>query len=63
MYLGILLFIAVVVYAVVIQSKFCNRLARAYGKSSGFAVGLFFLGSIFLCILAFGKSEYQGPQA
>lgn len=35
-------------------------LAKSFGKSGGFAVGLIFLGPIFLCILAFGKSEYVG---
>ena len=38
------------------------NLARAYGKSTGFGVGLIFLAPIFLCILGFDKSEYAGPQ-
>lgn len=37
-------------------------LAHAYGKSTGFGVGLIFLPAIFLCILGFGKDEYVGPQ-
>lgn len=34
------------------------KLAKAYGKSGGFAVGLIFLPIIFLCILAFGDAEH-----
>jgi len=36
------------------------KLAKAYGKSGGFAVGLIFLSVIFMCILAFDQSMYQG---
>ena len=43
-----------------IKSMIC--LAHAYGKSTGFGVGLIFLAPIFLCILGFGGAEYQGPQ-
>lgn len=39
------------------------KLAKAFGKSGGFAVGLIFLNSIFLLILAFGSAEYQGTEA
>lgn len=38
------------------------KLAKAFGKSGGFAVGLIFLPFIFQCILGFGKAEYQGIQ-
>lgn len=34
-------------------------LAKAFGKSSGFAVGLILLNTIFIMILAFGSAEYQ----
>ena len=37
------------------------KLAQAFGKGIGFAVGLFFLSIIFLAILAFDSSTYQGP--
>ena len=57
--LGVMILLAVVVTAIVIQAKFCKRLALAYGKPTSFAVGLFFLQAIFVCILAFDKSEYQ----
>ena len=40
------------------------KLAKAFGKSGGFAVGLIFLSIIFYCILAFDQSRYLGvPEA
>ena len=36
------------------------KLAKAFGKSGGFAVGLIFLSIIFYCILAFDQSTYLG---
>ncbi len=35
------------------------NLAKAFGKGSGFAVGLIILNTIFIMILAFGNAEYQ----
>lgn len=35
-------------------------LAKAYGKSTGFGLGLFFLGFIFYPILGFGDAQYVG---
>lgn len=35
------------------------NLAKAFGKDSAFTVGLVLLNTIFMMILAFGKSEYQ----
>ena len=35
--------------------------AKSYGKGGGFAVGLFFLGFIFVPILAWGPATYLGP--
>lgn len=41
----------------------CNvKLAQAFGKGIGFAIGLIFLPVIFEPILAFGDSQYLGPQ-
>jgi hypothetical protein len=37
-----------------------QELAKKFGKSEGFGVGLFFLGIIFMAILAFGDAEYVG---
>lgn len=39
------------------------NLSKAFGRSGAFAVGLFFLQPIFICILGFGNSEYQGTAA
>lgn len=38
------------------------NLAKAFGKSTGFAVGLIFLNFIFMLILAFGDAQYVGPK-
>ena len=39
------------------------ELAKAYGKSTGFGIGLFLLGSIFRPILGLGNATYVGPQS
>ena len=39
-----------------------NRLSKAFGKSTGFTLGLIFLSPIFMLILGFGDAQYQGPQ-
>jgi uncharacterized membrane protein YhaH (DUF805 family) len=39
----------------------CLDLAKSFGKGVGFGIGLIFLGFIFMCILAFGSAQYQGP--
>lgn len=36
-------------------------LTKSFGKSSAFAVGLILLSPIFILILAFDDSRYQGP--
>lgn len=38
------------------------KLAKAFGKGTGFGIGLWLLSLIFLSILAFDSSEYQGVQ-
>ncbi|MDY5276243.1 MAG: DUF5684 domain-containing protein, partial [Erysipelotrichaceae bacterium] len=38
------------------------KLARAYGKSTAFGLGLLFFQPIFIMILGLGDSEYLGPQ-
>ena len=56
-------FVAFVVYELVITFKLYRRLANAFGKSTGFAAGLTFLTPIFLSILAFGNAQFRGnPQ-
>lgn len=39
-----------------------NLLAKKFGKSEGFTVGIVFLGFIFLPILAFGSATYEGKE-
>lgn len=41
---------------------FSISMARSFGKSDAFAVGLFFCEPIFYLILAFGNSTYLGPK-
>ena len=55
-FLLLLIPIANIVFAIITMVK----LAKAFGKSGGFAVGLIFLSVIFYCILAFDHSEYAG---
>jgi len=40
--------------------KIYIEIAHKFGKSTGFGVGLVFLGVIFMPMLAFGKTEYKG---
>ena len=48
---------------IIIAIMWCINLAKAFGKSTGFAVGLIFLEFIFILILAFGSAKYIGKQA
>lgn len=57
--LFVLVFIVVNIYFSVIYNV---SIAKSYGKSDSFAVGLILLPGIFLPILAFGKNEYLGPK-
>ena len=56
MFLLLLIPVANIVFLI----KFIFDLAKAYGKSVGFGFGLLFLSMIFMIILAFDHSEYQG---
>ena len=56
-----LIAIALGIASIVIMAKQCGRVARAYGRGTGTAVGLFFLPMIFDCILGFGKAVYTAP--
>ncbi|MBE5777555.1 MAG: hypothetical protein E7326_08670 [Clostridiales bacterium] len=59
--LGALVLLGMLIALIVYQAKYCNRLAKSFGKPTSFAVGLFFLNMIFTYILAFEQNEYQGP--
>lgn len=49
-------------YNIYWEIKTMIKLAHAFGKSTGFGIGLIFLTPIFLCILGFGDAKYVGPQ-
>ena len=46
------------VIMIVINWKLAKALAGAFGKSTGFALGLFFFPNIFQLILGFGTAKY-----
>ena len=48
--------------AIVILSIASYKLGKAFGKSTGFIVGLILLPPVFYMMLGFGKSTYLGPQ-
>lgn len=48
------------IVAFVIQCIAMNKLAKSFGRGTGFTVGLIFLTPIFLMILGFGRSQYWG---
>ena len=48
---GIIMLVVGIVYS--------NKLAKAFGKGTGFTVGLILLPNIFTLILGFGSSEYD----
>ncbi|MBQ1838875.1 MAG: hypothetical protein II127_04585, partial [Ruminococcus sp.] len=52
-----LLTLAFSVFAIVITLRLNIRLAKAFGKGVGFALGLTFLNVVFYPILAFGKAQ------
>ncbi|MCM1498529.1 MAG: DUF5684 domain-containing protein [Clostridium sp.] len=57
-WLFLLMFVPIVNIVVSIMLIF--KLAKAFGQGVGFGFGLLFLSPIFLLILAFGSSEYEG---
>ncbi len=60
--LGILIGLAEMVATVYFGILVAKSTANAFGKDTGFAVGLYFLGPIFYCILGFGKAKYEGAK-
>ena len=51
-----------VLVGIIIDLFQSHALSCSFGHGIGFTLGLLFLTPIFLLILAFGSSEYQGPQ-
>ena len=41
----------------------CMEVAKKFGKTETFGIGLFFLGPICWAMLAFGSAEYQGGKS
>jgi hypothetical protein len=64
-FLFLLCFIPIVgiLVSVVLAVIIYGDLARSFGKGWGYAIGLLFLGIVFLPMLAFGDATYQGPAA
>jgi hypothetical protein len=58
-----LLLMLIPVVNIVIWIMISLDVARAFGKGSGFGIGLIFLPIIFYPILAFGDAKYQGIPA
>ncbi len=56
---GLLVYIPYV--GVIFAFYLCYLLAKSFGKSVLFAIGLVFLGIIFFPVLAFGDAKYLGP--
>ena len=56
-----MLVILIKIILVVISIIYSIKLARAFGRGTGFAIGLIFLQPIFMLILGFGDDRYYGP--
>jgi hypothetical protein len=46
---------------IVIMILICIDLAKCFGQSAGFGIGLALLGFVFFPILGFGSARYTGP--
>ncbi|MCU9534043.1 DUF5684 domain-containing protein [Streptococcus sp. CSL10205-OR2] len=42
--------------------RFSLDMAKSYGKSTAFGIGIFLLSPLFISIIGYGASEYQGVQ-
>ena len=51
------------IIAEIISIMYSVKLAKAFGKGTGFAIGLIFLSPIFILILGLGDSTYHGAQS
>lgn len=57
----LLLIILVPIANLVFGIWMINLLSKSFGKSTGFTLGIIFLGIIFIPVLGLGKAEYKGP--
>ena len=55
-----MLLLLIPLYNIYVAIKFNIDLAHAFGKTTGFGIGLIFLNTIFMCILGFDSSTYIG---
>ena len=56
-----ILFKLIPLYNIYVIIKFYLDLAHAFGKTTGFGIGLMFLTPIFMCILGFDDSTFTSP--
>lgn len=61
--IGWIAYVAEAIISIVMMAILSKRLATAFKKGTGFAVGLFFLPFIFEMILAFGSAKYDKKAA
>ena len=47
---------------VILSIVYCVNLAKSFNKGKGYALGLIFLNTIFMMILAFGDAQYVGER-
>ena len=52
-----------VIAVCVLNIKKTHRMAKVFGHGVGFTLGLLFFNPLFVLILAFGSSKYQGNEA
>lgn len=57
---GLFTVLSILIFPVFIYP--CIKLAKAFGKGTGFGILLFFFSFIGFSILGFGDAEYLGPQ-
>ena len=53
--------VCALVVTIVLNVLKAKNLAAAFGKNTGFAMGLFFFEPIFRIVLGLGKDKYVGP--
>ncbi len=63
---GMLVFATIVtavftIVAIVLSVIALHKISKSFGHGAGFTVGLIFLSLIFVLVLAFGSSQYVGP--
>ena len=58
-FFGAILYLLFLIVELIMLVIFARRLARTFGKSGWFALGLVLLNPIFIMILGFGKAEYS----